>query len=46
MKVEHELPSAEARDLIDLAAEIAEKALKPRAEQIEEEGRFPREVFA
>ena len=45
MKVERELPSDEARDLIELAAEIAEKELAPRAAQFEEEGRFPREAF-
>jgi alkylation response protein AidB-like acyl-CoA dehydrogenase len=46
VKVERELPSGEARELLELTADIADKELAPRAAQFEEEGRFPREVFA
>ncbi|WP_043664445.1 acyl-CoA dehydrogenase family protein [Streptomyces xylophagus] len=45
MKVERELPSGEARELLELTVEIADKELAPRADRFEEEGRFPREVF-
>ena len=45
MKVERELPSGEARDLLELTVDIADKELAPRAAEFEEEGRFPREVF-
>ncbi|MFI6619590.1 acyl-CoA dehydrogenase family protein [Streptomyces sp. NPDC050528] len=45
MKVERELPSGEARELLELTVEIADKELAPRAAQFEEESRFPREVF-
>ena len=45
MKVERELPSGEARELLDLTVDIADKELAPRAAQFEEESRFPREVF-
>jgi alkylation response protein AidB-like acyl-CoA dehydrogenase len=43
--VERELPSDEARDLIDLVATIADKELAPRAAEDEEQERFPRELF-
>nr|WSY49994.1 acyl-CoA dehydrogenase family protein [Streptomyces sp. NBC_00886] len=46
MKVERELPSGEARELLELTVDIADKELAPRAAQFEEDGRFPREVFA
>ena len=39
------LPTAEAADLIDLAAEIADRELAPRAAAAEAAGEFPREVF-
>ena len=45
MKVERELPSGEAHELLELAVAIADKELAPRAAEFEEEGRFPREVF-
>ncbi|WP_328675328.1 acyl-CoA dehydrogenase family protein [Streptomyces sp. NBC_00343] len=45
MKVERELPSGEARELLELTVDIADKELAPRAAEFEEEGRFPREVF-
>ncbi|MFJ6892687.1 acyl-CoA dehydrogenase family protein [Streptomyces hokutonensis] len=45
MKVERELPSSEAQELLELTVDIADKELAPRAAEFEEEGRFPREVF-
>ncbi|MGA6224986.1 acyl-CoA dehydrogenase family protein [Streptomyces umbrinus] len=45
MKVERELPSREAYDLLELVTDIADKELGPRVAEFEEEGRFPREVF-
>jgi alkylation response protein AidB-like acyl-CoA dehydrogenase len=43
--VERLLPSDEARELVELAAEICAKELEPRTAQDEAEARFPREVF-
>ncbi|XUL93559.1 acyl-CoA dehydrogenase family protein [Streptomyces galilaeus] len=45
MKVERELPSSEAQELLELTVDIADKELAPRAAEFEEEARFPREVF-
>ncbi|GAB2599675.1 acyl-CoA dehydrogenase family protein [Streptomyces capparidis] len=45
MPVERMLPTPEARDLIELTREIADRELAPRAADHEAEGRFPREVF-
>ena len=45
MPAERVLPTSEARDLIALTSEIADKELAPRAAQYEAEERFPREVF-
>lgn len=45
MKVERELPSREAYDLLELVTDVADKELGPRAAEFEESGRFPREVF-
>ena len=45
MAVERDLPSDEARALIDLAREMADRELRPRAAEFEERGEFPREVF-
>ena len=39
------LPTPEAADLIDLAAEVADRELAPRAAAAEAAGEFPREVF-
>jgi alkylation response protein AidB-like acyl-CoA dehydrogenase len=39
------LPTAEAADLLDLTAEIADRELAPRAAAAEAAGEFPREVF-
>jgi alkylation response protein AidB-like acyl-CoA dehydrogenase len=44
MTVDRILPSEDARDLLDLAAEIAERELAPRVADFEARGEFPREV--
>ncbi|MET8568173.1 acyl-CoA dehydrogenase [Streptomyces sp. NPDC004783] len=43
--VERQLPTDEARDLISLVRDIAEREIAPRAAEEEDAGRFPREVF-
>src|SRR3569833_4247983 len=43
--VERELPTPEARDLLELTRELVAAELAPRAAADEEAGRFPREVF-
>ncbi|KYK12613.1 MULTISPECIES: acyl-CoA dehydrogenase family protein [Streptomyces] len=43
--VDRQLPTDEARDLISLVREIAQREIAPRAAE-EEAGTFPREVFA
>jgi alkylation response protein AidB-like acyl-CoA dehydrogenase len=43
--VERELPTPEARDLLDLTRELVAAEVAPRAAADEEAGRFPREVF-
>ncbi|MDN3355198.1 acyl-CoA dehydrogenase family protein [Actinomadura sp. DC4] len=45
MSPERELPTPEARDLLDLTRELVAAELAPRAAADEEAGRFPREVF-
>lgn len=45
MTVERELPTAEARDLLDLVRDLIGKEVAPRAAADESAGRFPREVF-
>ena len=45
MTVDRILPTDEARDLIDLATEIADRELAPRAADYEARGEFPREVL-
>jgi alkylation response protein AidB-like acyl-CoA dehydrogenase len=42
---DRELPTPEARDLLDLTRELVAAELAPRAAAEEEAGRFPREVF-
>jgi alkylation response protein AidB-like acyl-CoA dehydrogenase len=42
---DRELPTPEARDLLDLTRELVAAELSPRAAGDEEAGRFPREVF-
>jgi hypothetical protein len=39
------LPSDEARDLLELTRELADKELAPRADDFERRGEFPREVI-
>ncbi|MEV6835935.1 acyl-CoA dehydrogenase [Streptomyces sp. NPDC051133] len=43
--VERQLPTEEARDLLALVREIAQREIAPRAAEEEDAGRFPREVF-
>src|SRR3954449_6751013 len=45
VRVERELPTDEARDLLALTRELADAELAPRAAEYEREERFPREVF-
>ncbi|WP_089106189.1 acyl-CoA dehydrogenase family protein [Streptomyces hyaluromycini] len=45
MKVERELPSREAYDLLELVTDIADRELGPRVAEFEDEARFPRQVF-
>lgn len=43
--IDRELPTREARDLLDLTRQLVDAELVPRAAADEEAGRFPREVF-
>ncbi|MFG2881050.1 acyl-CoA dehydrogenase family protein [Streptomyces sp. NPDC048297] len=43
--VERQLPTEEARDLLALVREIAQREIAPKAAEEEDTGRFPREVF-
>ncbi|MEU6735135.1 acyl-CoA dehydrogenase family protein [Streptomyces physcomitrii] len=43
--VERQLPTDEARDLISLVRDIAQREIAPHTAEEEEAGRFPREVF-
>jgi alkylation response protein AidB-like acyl-CoA dehydrogenase len=45
MTVERILPTPEARDLLDLTTELADRELAPRAADYEARGEFPREVL-
>src|SRR3954466_25898 len=45
VRVERELPTDEARDLLALTRELADAELAPRAAEYEREERFPRKVF-
>ena len=45
MTVDRELPTPEARDLLDLTRELVAAEIAPLAAEYEEAGRFPREVF-
>ncbi|MGY1622381.1 acyl-CoA dehydrogenase family protein [Geodermatophilus sp. SYSU D00965] len=45
MRVDRELPTEEAADLLALTREIADAELAPKAARYEREERFPREVF-
>ncbi|MFJ7068964.1 acyl-CoA dehydrogenase family protein [Streptomyces sp. NPDC101115] len=44
--VERRLPTEEARELLALVREIAEREIVPRAAEEEAAGRFPRELFS
>ncbi|MEU9403875.1 acyl-CoA dehydrogenase [Streptomyces sp. NPDC048242] len=43
--VERQLPTEEARDLLALVREIAQREIAPKAAEEEDAARFPREVF-
>lgn len=43
--VDRQLPTEEARDLISLVREIAQREIAPRAAEEEDASRFPRELF-
>jgi alkylation response protein AidB-like acyl-CoA dehydrogenase len=43
--VDRQLPTEEARDLISLVREIAQREIAPYAAEEEDAGRFPRELF-
>ncbi|MGV9454240.1 acyl-CoA dehydrogenase [Streptomyces sp. NPDC003635] len=44
--VDRHLPTDEARDLISLVRDIAQREIAPKAAEEEDAGRFPREVFS
>ncbi|MFF6786767.1 acyl-CoA dehydrogenase family protein [Streptomyces sp. NPDC012510] len=43
--VDRQLPTEEARDLISLVREIAQREIAPHAAEEEDSGRFPRDLF-
>ncbi|QES40424.1 MULTISPECIES: acyl-CoA dehydrogenase family protein [Streptomyces] len=43
--VERQLPTDEARDLLSLVRDIAQREIVPKAAEEEDAGRFPRELF-
>ncbi|MEV0243259.1 acyl-CoA dehydrogenase family protein [Streptomyces sp. NPDC050674] len=43
--VDRQLPTEEARDLISLVRDIAQREIAPKAAEEEDAGRFPRELF-
>jgi alkylation response protein AidB-like acyl-CoA dehydrogenase len=43
--VDRQLPTDEARDLISLARDIAQREIAPKAAEEEDAGHFPREIF-
>ncbi|MGC4807870.1 acyl-CoA dehydrogenase family protein [Micromonospora sp. DT233] len=45
MTVDRILPSEDAQDLLDLATELADRELAPRAVEFEQRAEFPREVL-
>jgi alkylation response protein AidB-like acyl-CoA dehydrogenase len=45
MTVERILPTGEARDLLDLATDLADRELAPKVTDFETRGEFPREVI-
>ncbi|MEU3961903.1 acyl-CoA dehydrogenase family protein [Streptomyces buecherae] len=44
--VERQLPTEEARDLLALVRDLADREIRPQAAEEEDAGHFPREVFA
>jgi alkylation response protein AidB-like acyl-CoA dehydrogenase len=44
--VDRQLPTDEARDLISLVRDIAQREIAPKASEEEDAGHFPREVFS
>ncbi|MBC3992160.1 acyl-CoA dehydrogenase family protein, partial [Streptomyces sp. AC563] len=44
--VERQLPTEEARDLLALVRDLADREIRPQAAEDEDAGHFPREVFA
>ncbi|MFE6285464.1 acyl-CoA dehydrogenase family protein [Streptomyces sp. NPDC057877] len=44
--VDRQLPTDEARDLISLVRDIAQREIAPQAAEEEDAGRFPREIFS
>ncbi|MCQ4200944.1 acyl-CoA dehydrogenase [Streptomyces sp. NPDC058783] len=44
-QVDRQLPTDEARDLISLVRDIAQREITPSAAEEEDAGRFPREIF-
>ncbi|MEV5982975.1 acyl-CoA dehydrogenase family protein [Streptomyces sp. NPDC052114] len=44
--VDRQLPTDEARDLLSLVRDIAQREIAPKAAEEEDAGRFPREVFS
>ncbi|MFE2313807.1 acyl-CoA dehydrogenase family protein [Streptomyces sp. NPDC059441] len=44
-QVDRQLPTDEARDLISLVRDIAQREIAPKAAEEEDAGRFPREIF-
>ncbi|MEV5883510.1 acyl-CoA dehydrogenase family protein [Streptomyces sp. NPDC052020] len=44
--VDRQLPTDEARDLISLVRDIAQREIVPKAAEEEDAGRFPRDLFA
>lgn len=45
MKIDRELPTDEAADLVDLTREVVERELLPHVDRAEAAGEFPREVM-
>ena len=45
MPAERLMPTPEAADLIELTREIADKEMRPRVDDAERTGTFPRDVF-
>ncbi|WP_314173484.1 acyl-CoA dehydrogenase family protein [Streptomyces winkii] len=43
--VQRQLPTQEARDLLALVRELVQREIRPRADEEEAAGRFPREIF-